>query len=86
MKKRSITLAGHKTSIALEDEFWKALREIAAQNRLSLTEQIAQIDSTRKNANLTSSLRVFILLYFKTADTQTGHQNQIQPPIAPEDR
>ncbi|VAW20733.1 hypothetical protein MNBD_ALPHA11-1612 [hydrothermal vent metagenome] len=61
MKKRSITLAGHKTSLALEIEFWQALENIAAKKQLSLPTLIAQIDQQRQNNNLSSAIRVFVL-------------------------
>ncbi|MCF6326142.1 MAG: ribbon-helix-helix domain-containing protein [Devosiaceae bacterium] len=61
MKKRSITLAGHKTSLALEVEFWQALENIAKDKKLSLPALIAQIDQQRKNNNLSSAIRVFVL-------------------------
>jgi len=61
LKKRSITLAGHKTSLALEVEFWQALENIAAREKLSLPALIAQIDQQRKNNNLSSAIRVFVL-------------------------
>jgi len=61
LKKRSITLAGHKTSLALEVEFWQALEKIAADKKLSLPALIAQIDQQRKSNNLSSAIRVFVL-------------------------
>jgi len=64
LKKRSITLAGHKTSLALEVEFWQALEKIAADKKLSLPALIAQIDQRRKNNNLSSAIRVFVLANF----------------------
>lgn len=65
MKKRSLTIAGHRTSIALEPEFWSALDEIAAARGLSLSQLIAEIDEARENANLSSALRVTVLAWYR---------------------
>ena len=66
MKKRSIKISGHETSISLENEFWAALKEIAASKCISLNVLIAEIDKEREG-NLSSALRVFVLQWFKTA-------------------
>lgn len=58
--KRSVTIAGHRTSVTLEDEFWQALKEIAACKNKSLASLIEDIDKNRQNG-LSSSLRVFVL-------------------------
>ncbi len=60
LKKRSILVAGHATSISLEEEFWTVLKGIADQRHLSLNQLVADIDSGR-NGNLSSALRVFVL-------------------------
>lgn len=65
MRKRSLTIAGHRTSIALENEFWQALEEIAAAKQVSLPTLIAQIDQQRTQANLSSAIRIAILTHFK---------------------
>lgn len=67
MKKRSITISGHRTSITLEDEFWDELKNIAAQKNLSLNKIIAQIDAARGEKNLSSAIRVFVLQSLKTS-------------------
>ena len=59
--KHSIVIAGHRTSISLEDAFWHALKEIANDEDLSLASLVAQIDAARGSANLSSALRVFVL-------------------------
>jgi predicted DNA-binding ribbon-helix-helix protein len=61
IRKRSVMIAGHATSVSLEDEFWAALREIAAQRGLSLNALIAEIDQRRGGRNLSSALRVHVL-------------------------
>ncbi|MFM8859287.1 MAG: ribbon-helix-helix domain-containing protein [Methylocystis sp.] len=59
--KHSIVIAGHRTSISLEDAFWNALRKIAHDDDLPLAALVAQIDAARGDANLSSALRVFVL-------------------------
>lgn len=60
VRKRSVRIAGHRTSISLEDAFWDELARIAQERGLSLNMLIAQIDSAR-GGNLSSAVRVFIL-------------------------
>lgn len=60
LKKRSLTLAGHKTSISLEEPFWVLLKELAEQDDKSLTALILEIDSKRKGS-LSSALRLHVL-------------------------
>ena len=64
--KRSIVIAGHKTSVSLEDAFWKGLKEIAAARNLTLSEIVAAIDSARAQGNLSSALRLFVLDHYRT--------------------
>ncbi len=60
--KRSFSLAGHRTSVALEPEFWLALTELAAQRRMVLAALVAQVDAARPPGRpLASSLRVTAL-------------------------
>ena len=62
MAKRSITIAGHRTSVSLEASFWDALAEIAAADKISLAALVARIDRTRAPAmNLSAAIRVFVL-------------------------
>lgn len=61
MGKHSLVIAGHRTSISLEEAFWRALREIADRRGSSLAGLVAEIDATRGAANLSSAIRVFIL-------------------------
>lgn len=61
MKKRSLTLKGHRTSVLLEPEFWARLDELIAQRKTSLQRLVEEIDDTRGDANLASALRVYIL-------------------------
>jgi predicted DNA-binding ribbon-helix-helix protein len=59
--KRSLVIAGHRTSVSLEDAFWRRLRAIAAERGLSLNSLAAMIDASRERANLSSAIRVFVL-------------------------
>jgi len=74
--KRSIVIAGHKTSVSLEDAFWKGLKEIASGRGLTLSEMVGAIDSARAQGNLSSALRLFVLDHYRAqialeADAQT---------------
>jgi len=60
-KKRSITIAGHKTSITLEDIFWKTLKEISRAQGVSRQELIEDIDK-RREGSLSSALRVYVMV------------------------
>src|SRR5262245_32267274 len=59
--KRSIVIAGHKTSVSLEDEFWKSLKEIAGERGMTLAQLVAAIDGNRQHGNLSSAIRLFVL-------------------------
>ncbi|WP_237152401.1 ribbon-helix-helix domain-containing protein [Oryzibacter oryziterrae] len=59
--KRSISLAGHRTSIALEPEFWDAVERLASVRGKSLAGFITEIDQSRGARNLASSVRVAVL-------------------------
>ena len=61
MIKRSLTIAGHRTSIALEPEFWEGLEALAAQRGIKLAALIEAIDRERAAPNLSSALRVAVL-------------------------
>ena len=64
--KRSIVLAGHKTSVSLEDEFWKGLKEIAGKRLMTLSTLVDTIDAQRQQGNLSSALRLFVLEYYRS--------------------
>lgn len=64
--KRSIVVAGHKTSVSLEEAFWKGLKEIASSRKVTLSELIGSIDSERLHGNLSSAIRLFVLDYYRT--------------------
>jgi len=64
--KRSIVIAGHKTSVSLEDAFWKGLKDIAGDRNLTLSDLVATIDTDRQQGNLSSAIRLFVLDHYRT--------------------
>jgi predicted DNA-binding ribbon-helix-helix protein len=63
--KRSIVVARHKTSISLEEPFWKGLKDIASKRRQTLSELVGSIDAERKFGNLSSAVRLFVLNHYQ---------------------
>jgi predicted DNA-binding ribbon-helix-helix protein len=63
--KRSIVIAGHKTSVSLEDAFWKGLKEIAATRNIPLSDLVSTIDNERQHGNLSSAIRLFVLDHYR---------------------
>lgn len=59
-QKRSVTIAGHRTSVSLEETFWRGLKRIAASKSVPVTVLIAAIDSVRGGASLSSAIRLFV--------------------------
>lgn len=68
--KRSIVIAGHKTSVSLEDPFWQGLREIALSRNMTLSDVVASIDTDRHEGNLSSAIRLFVLDYYRTLSAE----------------
>ena len=73
--KRSIVIAGHKTSVSLEEAFWKGLKDIAAARDTTLSDLVATIDSTRRHGNLSSAIRLFVLDHFQAERESRGAEN-----------
>lgn len=71
--KRSIVIAGHKTSVSLEDAFWTGLKEIAAKRDLTLSDMVATIDQDRRHGNLSSAIRLFVLDYYRGGSQAAVH-------------
>lgn len=69
--KRSMAIAGHHTSISLEEIFWKNLKIIASSQNISVAGLVAQIDTARNGENLSSAIRVFILKSLISASQPT---------------
>jgi predicted DNA-binding ribbon-helix-helix protein len=72
--KRSIVVAGHKTSVSLEDAFWSGLKEIAARRVMTLSELVSEVDNQRQHTNLSSALRLFVLDFYRSHDTEPDDQ------------
>ena len=70
--KRSIVITGHKTSVSLEDAFWTGLKDIATSRNLTLSELVASIDGDRRQGNLSSAIRLFVLDHYRTLAGSAG--------------
>jgi predicted DNA-binding ribbon-helix-helix protein len=77
--KRSVAVAGHRTSISLEEPFWDALREIAGRRGLSVQALIGEIDAGREVQNLSSAIRVFVLETFRGAGAGQAAREPTRP-------
>jgi predicted DNA-binding ribbon-helix-helix protein len=75
--KRSIVIAGHKTSVSLEDAFWTGLKEIAGTRDMTLSDLVASIDGGRRQGNLSSAIRLFVLDHYRA---QSGHRTSVPEP------
>lgn len=64
-RKHSLAIAGHRTSISLEEPFWLALKEIASGDGIPLAALVAEVDSRRGEANLSSALRLRVLAHYQ---------------------
>ena len=64
-RKRSVVIAGHKTSVSLEPEFWDALKEIASNRGISVNQIVRDVD-TNHEGNLSSAIRIFVLRHYRT--------------------
>jgi predicted DNA-binding ribbon-helix-helix protein len=68
--KRSVVVAGHATSVSLEDTFWKAFREIADGRNMTLSELADAISSEKQGGNLSSAIRLFVLEFYRNQISQ----------------
>jgi predicted DNA-binding ribbon-helix-helix protein len=84
--KRSIVLAGHKTSVSLEDAFWSGLKEIAGKRLMTLSTLVDTIDAQRQQGNLSSALRLFVLEFYRgqipEVETREGFRELMERPKA----
>jgi len=87
--KRSIVIAGHKTSVSLEDAFWKGLKDIAASRRITLSDLVGTIDTERQQGNLSSAIRLFVLDHYQARMNGNGDGREaatdmmlVPPPTA----
>lgn len=83
LKKRSIVVAGHATSVSLEQEFWDALKDIATARGLSINQLTAQIDLGR-GGNLSSAIRVFVLRDLQQRAIPARPAETETPPAGPD--
>lgn len=65
VKKRSIIIGCHKTSISLEDIFWSSLKQIARERATTVSEVVRMLDASRNVGNLSSTIRVFVLDHYR---------------------
>jgi predicted DNA-binding ribbon-helix-helix protein len=73
--KRSVVLAGHKTSVSLEDAFWTGLKEISGERNMTLSELVGAIDSQRQHGNLSSAIRLFVLNFYRAQISGANEQD-----------
>lgn len=86
--KRSIVIAGHKTSVSLEDAFWKGLKEIAIGREVTLSDLVASIDTDRRHGNLSSAIRLFVLDFYRAQggdepSPREEARESVSPRLAP---
>jgi predicted DNA-binding ribbon-helix-helix protein len=74
IRKRSIILDGHKTSVSLEDAFWQAFKEIAGRKKTTVFRLASEVDRQRECDNLSSAIRLFVLAHYQ-------HQPDAEPPV-----
>ena len=74
--KRSIVVAGRKTSVSLEEAFWNGLKEISKLRDMTLSELINEINGNRPQGNLSSAIRLFVLDYFKSRVADTASDSR----------
>lgn len=74
--KRSIVIDGHKTSVSLEDPFWSALKEIALEKQETLSGLVASIDRDRRQGNLSSAIRLFVLERYRPAAANLSRETE----------
>jgi len=82
--KRSIVVEGHKTSVSLEDAFWKGLKQIALARGITLSALVASIDADRQQDNLSSALRLFVLGFYRAQlEEEAAKRGEPKVEIAP---
>jgi len=79
--KRSIVIGGHKTSVSLEDAFWRGLKEIARGQHVTLSKMVDHIDKSRHQSNLSSAIRLFVLdrLRNPATEVQADGHDRVEP-------
>jgi len=79
--KRSIVVAGHKTSVSLEDAFWRGLKEIAGGRNVTLSDLVAAIDAARQQGNLSSAIRLFVLDFYRKQLFDLKQAPEVRPEM-----
>ena len=74
--KHSMVVAGHKTSISLEEAFWIGLKEISGHRDMTLSELVDEINGHRQQGNLSSAIRLFVLDHFKSRVADTASESR----------
>jgi predicted DNA-binding ribbon-helix-helix protein len=82
--KRSIVVAGHKTSVSLEDAYWKSLKEIASGRNMTVSSLVTAVDSERPQSNLSSAIRLFVLDFYRDqlADVEGATMTDVETALA----
>jgi len=73
MSCKNVNISGRRTSIRIEDELWSAAEELCMREEMTLHELCTLIDQHRGSSGLTAALRVFLIVYFRLAATESGH-------------
>lgn len=79
--KRSVVIGGHKTSVSLEEPFWNAVREIAGSHQMTVSSLLRQIDLERRNSNLSSAIRVYVLENVRAQMAALPQQRMADSPL-----
>ena len=79
--KRSIVIAGHKTSVSLEDGFWNALKKIAIARGTTLSNVASSIDAERQYGNPSSAIRLFVLGFYRDQETAVQSAQPVLTPV-----
>jgi len=77
-------VAGHKTSVSLEEAFWNGMKEISGLRNMTLSELVGEIDSNRQQGNLSSAIRLFVLDYFRSRATTAPPEQRAQGDQRPQ--
>ena len=80
--KRSVVVAGHKTSVSLEDAFWKVLREVASERDMTVSDLVAAINSERQLGNLSSAIRLFVLDFSRGQISEDDRRARVREMLA----
>ena len=80
--KRSIAIAGRKTSVSLEDTFWNIFKEIADQRHTTISELAGEIDLARRHNNLSSAIWVFVLAYYRNLVSEHEKRDKMREVLA----